>query len=149
MSSEQIRWSHKSLEELRELWNTEIELELQRAGHDLEDKPSYQDLLDVGYGGLTYTLREHHEMTLSGFLESVGYIEESEEGYPWGIDDETTIEELESFIRTLERRQRLANTTVATKRSRLATYAQLYDDLHGQANLVDHVVDDAERATEI
>ena len=72
MSSEQIQWSHKSLEELREFWNTEIEFELQRAGHDFEDKPSYQDLLDVGYGGLTYTLREQHETTLSEFLESVG-----------------------------------------------------------------------------
>jgi site-specific recombinase XerD len=149
VSSEQIQWSHKSLEELREFWNTEIELALQRAGHDLEDKPSYQDLLDIGYGGLTYTLREHHEMTLSEFLESVGYIEEPVEGYLWGIGDETTTEELESFIRTLERRQGLVDTTVATKRSRLATYAQLYDDLHGQANLVDRVVDDAERAAEI
>jgi site-specific recombinase XerD len=149
VSSEQIQWSHKSLEELREFWNTEIEFELQRAGHDFEDKPSYQDLLDVGYGGLTYTLREHHKMTLSEFLESVGYVEESEEGYSWGIDDETTIDELESFIRTLERRQGLADTTVATKRSRLATYAQLYDELHGQANLVDRVVDTTERAAEI
>lgn len=149
MSSDQIRWSHKSLEELREFWNTEIELALQRAGHDLEDKPTYQDLLDVGYGGLTYTLREHHEMTLSGFLESVDYVERSAEGYPWGIDDETTTEELESFIRTLERRQGLADTTVATKRSRLTTYAQLYDELHGQANLVDRVVDATERAAEI
>ncbi|NKE35321.1 site-specific integrase [Natronococcus sp. JC468] len=149
MRSDQIRWSHKSLEELREFWNTEIELALQRAGHDLEDKPTYQDLLDVGYGGLTYTLREHYEMTLSEFLESVGYVERSAEGYPWGIDDETTTEELESFIRTLERRQGLADTTVATKRSRLATYAQLYDELHGQANLVDRVVDATERAGEI
>ncbi|AGB40037.1 tyrosine-type recombinase/integrase [Natronococcus occultus] len=149
MSSSQIQWSHKSLEELREFWNTEIELALQRAGHDLEDKPSYQDLLDVGYGGLTYTLREHHEMTLSEFLESVGYVAESDDGYPWGIDDETTITELESFVQTLERRQGLTATTVATKRSRLATYAQLYDELHGQATLVDRVVDDADRAAEI
>ncbi|ELY61951.1 hypothetical protein [Natronococcus jeotgali] len=71
--------SHNSLEGLREFWNTEIELELQRADHDLEDKPTHQDLLDVGYGRLTYTLREHHKMTLSGFLESVGYVEEAAE----------------------------------------------------------------------
>jgi hypothetical protein len=96
VSSRQIQWSHKSLEELREFWNTEIEFELQRAGHDLGDNPSYQDLLDVGYGGLTYTLREHHEITLSEFLDSVGYVEGSEESYPWGIDDETTTDELET-----------------------------------------------------
>jgi integrase len=149
VGSGQIQWSHKSLQELCEFWNTEIELELQRAGLDLKDKPTYQDLLDVGYGGLTYTLREHHEMTLSEFLESVGYVEVSVEGHPWGIDDQTTIDELESFIRTLKRRQGLADTTVSTKRSRLATYAQLYDDLHGQANLVDRVVDNTERAAEI
>ncbi len=93
--------------------------------------------------------RGHHEMTLSEFLELVENVEEPKEGYPWDTDDETVIDELESFIRVLECQQGLADTTVATKRSRFATYAQLYDELLDQANLVDRVVDDSERTAEI
>ena len=55
--------------------------------------------------------------------------------------------ELESYIRTLSRRRNLADSTVETKRSRLATYARLCRDVHGSADLVGRL-DDLER-TEI
>jgi len=149
MSSKRIRWSHKSLEELRSFWNKEIEPDLRRAGVDLSERPSYSDLLETGYGGLQDALREQHDTTLAEFLRSVGYFEDDSEGYQWGIDDETAIDELESYIRTLSRRRNLADSTVETKRSRLATYARLYRDVHGSADLADRLGDLAHRADEI
>lgn len=150
MSSEQIHWSHKSLEELRTFWTREIEPDLRRAGVDLDDRPSYQDLLETGYGGLQDALREQHDTALGEFLESVGYFEPDTDGsYPWGIDDETAIDELESYVRTLDRRRNLAESTVTTKRSRLATYARLYRDVHGRADLIARLDDLAHRAGEI
>ncbi|AEH39521.1 tyrosine-type recombinase/integrase [Halopiger xanaduensis] len=149
-SSEHIRWSHKSLEDLRSFWNKEIEPDLRRAGVDLDERPSYQDLLEVGYGGLQDALREQHDMTLGEFLESVGYFEaDPEDSYPWGIDAETTVDELESYVRTLDRRRNLAESTVETKRSRLATYARCYRDVHGRADLVARLDDLEYRAEEI
>ncbi|QCW05250.1 tyrosine-type recombinase/integrase [Natrinema pallidum] len=148
--SERIRWSHKSLDELQSFWNKQIEPDLRRAGVDLSERPSYQDLLEVGYGGLQDALREQHDTTLGEFLRSVGYFEADDaDGYPWGIDAETAVDELESYIRTLDRRRNLAESTVATKRSRLATYARLYRDVHGRADLTARLGDLTRRADEI
>ncbi len=149
MSSERIRWSHKSLDELRSFWNKQIEPDLRRAGVDLSERPSYSDLLETGYGGLQDALREQHDTTLGEFLKSVGYFEDDSEGYQWGIDDDRAVDELESYIRTLARRRNLAESTVETKRSRLATYTRLYRDLHGSADLADRLGDLAHRADEI
>jgi len=147
--SETVNWSRMSLEELQHHWNAYIEVDLEQAGYDLETRPTYRDLLDVGAGGIQYTLREHHDMTLSEFLETVGYHETSDESYPWGIEDETTIDELESYALTLERRQNLAGTTIASKKARLTTFVQLYRDIHGQANIVDRAADTANESAEI
>lgn len=148
--TDRIRWSHKSLEDLRSFWNKQIEPDLRRAGHDLDERPTYQDLLDVGYGGLQDALREQHDTTLGEFLRLVGYFEDdTDDGYPWGIDDETAVDELESYVRTLDRRRNLAESTVTTKRSRLATYARLYRDIHGRADLVDRLGDLEHQAEEI
>ena len=149
--SDTIRWSHKSFEELQTFWNTQIEPALQRAGHDLDERPTYQDLLDTGYGGIQYTLREHHEMTLGAFLETVGYADgpSADGGYPWMIDDETTIDELELYLESLERRRNLAESTIKSKQARLATYARVYRDLHGQATLVTRVAAPDDEADEI
>ncbi|MFC7216511.1 tyrosine-type recombinase/integrase [Saliphagus sp. GCM10025334] len=148
--SESVNWSRMSLEELQHHWNAYVEIDLERAGYDLDTRPTYQDLLDVGAGGIQYALREHHDMTLSEFLETVGYVEPLSDGsYPWGVADETTIEELESYALTIERRRSLADTTIASKKSRLSTYAQIYRDLHGQADLVDRVADPENEGDEI
>ncbi|UHQ95384.1 tyrosine-type recombinase/integrase [Haloterrigena alkaliphila] len=137
---ETINWSRKSLEELQTFWNTRIEPDLRRDGLDLDDRPTYDEVAEAGYSGIAYALREHHGMTLTEFLETVGYVEpSSEESYQWGIDDETTIEALESLLRRAERKR--APTTVDSKRYRLATYVRLYDSVHGTAALVDRVLE--------
>lgn len=150
--TESIRWSHKSLDELEQFWNAKIEPALRRAGHDLDERPTYRDLLDVGYGGIQYSLREHHGLTLKEFCERIGYTEDTDanDSYKWGISDETTLEELESYIDTLRRRRReLSDTTVDTRRSRLAKYVRIYEDVHGDAALVDRADDPSIHADEI
>lgn len=145
-----VRWSRMSLEELQSFWSDEIEPALERAGVDLEERPSYQQVADAGYSGIAYALREHHDMTLTDFLATVGYERfDSSGAYQWGIDDETTVDELESYLETLERRRQLATSTVRTKQSRLATYARIYREVHGQADLVDRVADAADESDEI
>ena len=149
MSRDRIRWSHKSLDDLRSFWNKEIEPDLRRAGVDLSERPTYSDLLETGYGGLQDALREQHDTTLAEFCRSVGYFEDDSEGYQWGLEDDRATDELESYIRTLARRRNLAESTVETKRSRLATYARLYRDVHGSADLIARLGDLAHRADEI
>ncbi|WP_121743533.1 tyrosine-type recombinase/integrase [Natronorubrum halophilum] len=140
MSSEQINWSRMSLEELQMTWNTEVEPALQRGGVDLDERPTYQEVADAGYGGIAYALREHHELTLTEFLETVGYVEpDSTESYEWGIDDEITIDALEAFLRRIENKR--AESTARSKRYRLATYVRLYERIHATASIVDRVRD--------
>ncbi|MFW5905681.1 MAG: tyrosine-type recombinase/integrase, partial [archaeon] len=62
-------------------------------------------------------------------------------GYEWGIRDDETIERFETYLRDRQRRQNLADSTIRSKRTRLARYAREYEALHGEAPLVDRVGD--------
>lgn len=122
-SGEQINWSRMDLEELQHTWYTEVEPALARNDVDLEFRPTYQEVTDAGYSGIAYVLREHHDLTLSQFLATVGYAQPgSSEGYPWDIDKETTIRELEWYLKTNLRREGLVDRTIDAKRSRLARF---------------------------
>ena len=136
----QINWSRMSLEELQQYWNAHVELDLERNGVGLESRPTYREITDAGYSGIAYALREHHGLTLTEFLATVGYDDcESSDGYSWGIDDDPTIDALEAFLRRVERKW--AQSTADSKRYRLATYVRLYDTVHGTAAIVDRVMD--------
>ncbi|QRV17900.1 tyrosine-type recombinase/integrase (plasmid) [Haloterrigena salifodinae] len=148
MSSEQINWSRMSLEELQTTWNTEVEPNLQREGIDLDDRPTYQEVADAGYGGIAYALREHHDLTLTEFLATVGYVDpDDDDTYQWGIDDETTVDALEALLRRVERKR--AETTADSKRYRLATYVRLYETVHGTAAIADRVMDEENEYDEL
>lgn len=147
-SGEQINWSRMSLAELQQTWNTEVEPNLQRNGLDLDNRPAYREVADAGYSGIAYALREHHDMTLTDFLETVGYVDtDSEDAYHWGIDDETTIDTLEAFLRRVERKRK--ETTADSKRYRLATYVRLYDAVHATDAIVDRVMDEQRQFDEL
>ena len=151
MSSEEvINWSRMNLPELQEFWNVEIEPDLAREGLDLETRPTYEEISDAGYSGITYALREHHDLTLAQFLTTVGYPEpDSDDGYQWRIDDETTVRELELYLETYLRRQNLADSTINSKRARLAKYIRTYADLHSRADIVSRLrADDEPRRDE-
>lgn len=144
--SDVINWSRMSLEELVEFYETEIADEMYHAGmNPTTERPSYEWLADHGYSGIVYTLREHHDLTLKQFIvEKVGVdTGENDEttGYEWRITDEQTVERIETYLRDRQRRQNLADSTIQSKRSRLARYAREYESLHGEAPLVGRVAD--------
>ncbi|UTF55889.1 tyrosine-type recombinase/integrase [Natronosalvus rutilus] len=141
--SDTINWSRMSLEELQHYWNAYIEPDLARDGLDLSTRPTYEEISESGYSGIAYALREHHELTLSQFLATVGYPEpNSENSYTWGIDDETTTQELELYLTTYLRRKGTSEQTVASKRSRLARYVRTYADHYDSADIVVRVRED-------
>ncbi|MCL9818343.1 tyrosine-type recombinase/integrase [Natronocalculus amylovorans] len=139
--SDQINWSRMSLEELTTFYHTQIEPTMERHGLDpTTDRPSYSWLTEHGYSGIAYTLREHHNLTIGEFVtQVVGVTPRESDGYEWGIDDQDTIEYLEQYLSSRKRRHQLADSTIASKRSRLARYVRTYEALHGDAALVGHV----------
>ncbi|GAB7011673.1 tyrosine-type recombinase/integrase [Halorubrum trueperi] len=144
--SDVINWSRMSLDELIEFYETEIADEMYREGMSpATERPSYEWLVNHGYSGIAYTLREHHDLTLKQFIvEKVGVDADADDGtpgYEWGISDEQTIDRFETYLRDRQRRQNLADTTIRSKRTRLARYAREYEALHGEVTLVDRVGD--------
>lgn len=162
--SEQINWSRHDLDGLEDLYWDEIVPALRRAGHDPHSCPSYETLADLGYSGISYTLREHprphpetgslETFTLKEFFtEVVGLADPTVSGdsdeYAWGISCEETIDEFESYLRALDRRGKLAESTLASKRTHLAMYARRYEDLHGTADLLAPLVDSSTQSEEV
>ena len=151
MSEQTYNWSSKSLEELVNFYEREIAPERRRDGYDpTEDIPSYQWLVEHGYSGLQYAVREHHKLTLSEFFtQAVGITEnDSEDDYEWGVQNEQVIEHLEQYFGSQERGS-AAESTLRSKRSRLAQYLRYYEDLHGTADIGSRITDVADQPEEI
>jgi len=112
-------------------------------------RPSYEWLAANGFSGLSYTLREHHDLTVKEFfVDEVGLDDENpggnneESGYDWGVRSDETIEAIQTYLSTQRNRGELAPSTVVSRRSRLAEYARIYEQLHGPHNLtrnLDHI----------
>jgi len=149
---EQIHWSQKSLDELEDFYWTEIAADRERDGHDAETSiPTHEWLVDAGYSGLGYALREHHDTTPRQFFEDyIGLGDDEPQGFEWGIDHSRTVELLESYLRSIEQRgDTVASSTADTRRSRLATWARTYADVNGRDDLVGALTDADSRAMEI
>lgn len=133
--SETINWSRMSLDELKQFYFTEIEPDL---GGSETEIPSYQDLADHGYSGIAYALREHHDLTVKEFFtDVVGLSPQGSDAYEWGIDATETVERLNQYLESRSNRHDLADSTIRSRRTRLAKYARTYAELHGQTNLVE------------
>jgi integrase len=150
--SERLNWSRKSLTELEQSYWDRIAPAREGDGYDsTTDRPSYQWLTDHGFSGLAYALREHHDLTVKQFFTDVvglGAAEEAPE-YDWSIADVETAKWLSKFVESRMRRVeegKRTESTVTTKRSRLATYARTYESIHGDAPLVDEVRDPTQEA---
>jgi len=108
-----------------------------RAGMSPDDgAPSYEWLADHGYSGIAYTLREHHDLTLKQFIvEEVG-VDAGEDDEPRGTSGGSATnrrsKRFETYLRDRQRRQNLAESTIRSKRTRLARYAREYEALHGK-----------------
>lgn len=150
--SEQLRWSRKDLADLEETYWDRIAPVREREGYDsTTDRPGYRWLADHGFSGLAYALREHHDLTVKQFFVDVVDLGDDPEspGYDWGIDDAETEKWLATFVESRMRRVaegKRTESTVTTKRSRLASYARTYEEIHGEVALVEEARDPAREA---
>ncbi len=149
--SEQINWSQMSEQELAEFYWTEIAPDLRRQlEHDPDVVPTYQQLTELGYSGITYALREHHDRTLNEFCTEVLHLEsDTDPTDTWGGAADATVDAAESYLQSLRTRGRMADSTVETRRHRLKKYVRVYQRLHGREDLLEAVAAPSERVAEI
>ena len=156
MSESHYQWSRKSLEELVEFYYSEIRPAMREDGYEPKHgRPSYEWLAEHGFSGLSYTLQEHHDLTVKEFfVDEVGLGDATprgdatEGGYEWGIRHDETIEAIQTYLRTQRDRGNLAASTIKSRRSRLAEYARTYEQLHGAVSLTRNLTDIEERPAE-
>ena len=151
MSEQTYSWSQKSLDELIAFYEREIAPERQQEGYDpTSEIPSYQWLVEHGYSGLQYAVREHHELTLSEFFEQAVELGDDNlaDAPSWPIDNDQLIEYLKRYFRS-QQRGSMAESTLQSKRSRLSQFLRHYEALHGTAAIVDQITDVADQPEEI
>ncbi len=156
MTASQHQWARKSLSELVDFYYTEIRSVMEEADYNPKHgRPSYEWLAANGFSGLSYTLRKHHDLTVKEFfIDEVGLDDDTprgdnkESGYEWGIRSDETIEAIQTYLSTQRNRGELAPSTVVSRRSRLAEYARIYEQLHGPHSLTRNLTDIDERPAE-
>jgi integrase len=156
VSESQYQWSRKSLDELVDLYYSEIRPAMREADYDPDHgRPSYEWLAEHGFSGLSYTLQEHHDLTVKEFfVEEVGLGDntprdyDDDSGYDWEIRNDKTLEAIKRYLSTQRDRGELAESTVESRRSRLAEYARIYERLHGPVSLTRNLDDIEERSSE-
>ena len=156
MSESQYQWSRKSLDELVDFYYSEIRPAMREADYDPDHgRPSYGWLADHGFSGLSYTLHNHHNLTVKEFFvkevdlgDDTQGDDTSTTGYDWGIRSDETIEAIKTYLSTQRDRGELAKSTVKSRRSRLAEYARIYEQLHGAVSLTRTLDDIEERPSE-
>jgi integrase len=100
---------------------------------------------------LSYALQKHHDLTVKEFfVEEVGLGDDTprddgdNSGYDWGIRNDETVEAIKRYLSTQRDRGELAESTVTSRRSCLAEYARIYEQLHGPVSLT-RTLDDIEK----
>jgi len=156
MSESQYQWSRKSLNELVDFYYSEIRPAMREADYDPDHgRPSYEWLADHGFSGLSYALQKHHELTVKQFfVEEVGLGDDTPEDsdedsrYDWSVRNDETVEAIKRYLSTQRDRGELAESTVKSRRSRLAEYGRIYEQLHGSVSLTRNLDDIEERPSE-
>ena len=155
MTEFHYQWSRKSLEELVGFYYSEIRPAMREDEYEPDyGRPSYEWLAEHSFSGLSYTLQQHHDLTVKEFfVEEVGLGDDSradtdERGYEWGIRSDETIEAIQTYLRTQRDRGNLAASTIKSRRSRLAEYARIYERLHSAVSLTRNLTDIDERPAE-
>jgi integrase len=155
VSESRYQWARKSLDELVDFYYSEIRPAMREAGYDPEGEwPRYGWLADHGFGGLSRTLRDHHNLTLKEFfVDEVGIGTDTDrtedgDGYDWGIRNGDTIDAITTYLSTQRDRGELAASTIRSRRSRLAEYGRLYEQEHGAVSIVRNLDDLSTRSEE-
>jgi len=156
VSESQYQWSRKSLDELVDFYYSEIRPAMREADYDPDHgRPSYEWLADHGFSGLSYALHTHHDLTVKEFfVEEVGLGDDTQgasdhdSGYDWSVRNDETVEAIKRYLSTQRDRGELAASTVKSRRSRLAEYARIYEQLHGPVSLTRNLDDIEQRSSE-
>jgi len=156
MSESQYQWSQKSLDELVDFYYSEIRPAMREADYDPDHgRPSYEWLADHGFSGLSYALQEHHDLTVKEFfVKEVGLGDDTpgdsgdDSGYDWSVRNDETVTTIKRYLSTQRDRGQLAESTVTSRRSRLAEYTRIYEQLHGPVSLTRNLDDIEERPAE-
>lgn len=128
-----FRWSRRSLEELIDIYWTRLAPKREAEGYDpTTDRPSYNWLMEHGYGGIQYALREHHDLTVKEFFTEVVGVEDA-------TDSDAVHERVTEYLDGLATRRELADSTLRSKRARLRKFYRTYTEIH-DANPIDAVV---------
>jgi len=148
-SPDDVPWTLLNPEQLAEAYWDVVAPAMGEDGLDPKsERPTYQWLADNGCRGLTYSLREYHDMSLGDFWEGVLSLEEDDAGYDWRIEHEPTREALKEFInRRRENRSDWTESTADTNRYRLARYTRAYREANGTDDLLTPVDPESEMAT--
>jgi integrase len=147
VSESQYQWAGKSLDKLVDFYYSEIRPAMREADYNPEGEwPRYEWLADHGFGGLSRTLRDYHDLTLKEFfVDEVGLGTDSQrtdsDSYEWGIRNSETVEAITTYLSTQRDRGELAASTIRSRRSRLAEYGRLYEQEHGAVSIVRHLDD--------
>jgi hypothetical protein len=142
------KWSNLGREEILAAYRRVIWPLLEADGHDPETTiPTRSWLREHGHANLEYALREYHDTTLSRFCEDVVGVDPGADGYDWPTDHEPSVERLDDWLTTQRERNRSvgSETTVRTKRNKLATFVEIYVDEH-DADLLSPVASEDSRA---
>lgn len=152
MSEQQHNWSQQSLEELVEYYTDHIHPEFTAdSPHTDQTYPTAAWLRDHGYSGIRYTLREHHGRTFTEFIhEDVGITgdDESEDTRRFGIGHDPTESAVDAYFSRREDRELLANSTLASRRSRFRTWVKTYRQNHGTDAFLEHAAEVDQKAAE-
>jgi integrase len=157
MSEQQHNWSRKSLDELVEYYADHIHPEfLVASTHIDQPYPTAKWLREHGYSGIRYTLREHHGQTFTEFIredvgEDVLQIDtgESESSQRrFDIEHEATAAAVDAYFTRRENRELLAESTLASRRSRFRTWVNSYRHHHGTDALLAHADETGKKAAE-
>ena len=157
MSDQQQAWSQKTLDELVQYYTDHIQPEFEAAPTNTDQSyPTAAWLREHGYSGIRYTLREHHGRTFTEFIrEDVGHdaVETDTQGSDspqrrFGIEDEHTEAAVDAYFSRREDRELLAESTLASRRSRFRTWVDTYRQQHGTDALLAHADDIEKKAAE-
>ena len=147
MGEQQHNWSRKSLDELIEYYAEHVHPEfLADSTHIDQPYPTAKWLREHGYSGIRYTLREHHDRTFTEFVhDDVSgdelHIDNGGSESPqrrFDIEHEATEAAVDAYFTRREDRELLAESTLASRRSRFRTWVETYRQHHGTDALLAH-----------
>jgi integrase len=140
------KWSNLTLEQILVGYRRVIWPRLEAENRDPETTvPTRQWLSDIGHRNLEYALREYHDLTLARFCREYVGVDPTSDDWTWPVDHGDTLIALQDWETTQRDRLDGKETTVRTRRSRLATYCREYRDEHDTDDLLVPLQDPADR----